>query len=141
MSSGKKQIAMSDKWRDKIKASNILKRLIQCGEGTLELDRTQAMVGLRLIDKILPSLQAVQVEQTIHHVGLTRVELDARLIALGHNPHVVWNNLEHNQEDKPDLSLPGTNNNEHAHTRINGEESNTCEEGSTPEVEDSADQL
>ena len=136
-----KHESMATKWREKIQASNIITRLIKAAEGTIEMDKVQAMVGLRLVDKILPSLQAIQVEQTIHHVGLTRMELDARLIALGHNPEKIWNNLEHNQEDKPVLSLPGTNNNEHAHVKNHDHEQNIAEKGSTPETEDSSDQL
>jgi len=92
-----KHISMQNKWREKIKGSNVLTRLIQVAEGTLEIDKTAAMVSLRLIDKILPNLQAVTVEQTVNHVGLTKWDLDARLIALGENPEDVWNTLANHQ--------------------------------------------
>jgi hypothetical protein len=49
---------MSQEHRDKIKNSNILYRLIKCGEGELEISQISAQVGLALINKVLPNLQA-----------------------------------------------------------------------------------
>jgi hypothetical protein len=77
-------------WRERIRASQILHRLIKCAEGELELTHTQANTGLRLVDKILPSLQAVTIEQTVNHVGLNRYELDARMQSLGINAKAAW---------------------------------------------------
>ena len=112
---------VTTKWRERIQGSQILWRLIQCAEGTLELTHTQANTGLRLIDKILPSLQAVTVEQTVNHVGLQKHELEARLIALGQDPTAVWNRLAGNVVDvipEPKLIKPVEN--------------QVVEEGSTP---------
>jgi hypothetical protein len=89
----KAQLDVATSWRARIKASHILNRLILCAEGELELTHTQANTGLRLVDKILPSLQAVTIEQTVQHLGLARHELDARLLALGQDPNKIWNRL------------------------------------------------
>jgi hypothetical protein len=71
----------------------MLTRLIQHVEGDLELSMSQCTTGLRLVDKILPSLQAVQVDVQVSHGQLPRHELEARLSALGMKPESVWNRL------------------------------------------------
>jgi hypothetical protein len=90
------------RWREKVQGSHILNRLIACAEGVdyyvagnlIEaMTHTESQVALRLVDKILPSLASVQVEQTVVHIGLQRHELDARLLALGQDPNKIWNRL------------------------------------------------
>lgn len=50
---------MSDAHRTKIANSQILKRLIEAGEGKLEMSAVQATVGLGLLKKVMPDLSAV----------------------------------------------------------------------------------
>jgi hypothetical protein len=54
-----KGFVMSQDHRDKIKNSNILSRLIACGEGELELTQVQASVGLGLMKKVFPDMQSM----------------------------------------------------------------------------------
>jgi hypothetical protein len=59
MSRGRKPgFLMSEEHRLKIKNSNILTRLIKCGEGELEISQVSAQVGLALMNKVLPNLQS-----------------------------------------------------------------------------------
>ena len=51
---------MSEEHRTKISNSKILNRLIECGEGSLDMSPTQANVGVALMKKCLPDLQAIQ---------------------------------------------------------------------------------
>jgi hypothetical protein len=51
---------MSHEHRTKIANSKILKRLIACGEGELELTPTQASVGMGLLRKVMPDLSATE---------------------------------------------------------------------------------
>ena len=51
---------MSDAHRTKIANSQILKRLIECGEGLTDMSPTQATVALGLLRKVMPDLQATQ---------------------------------------------------------------------------------
>ncbi len=51
---------MSDAHRTKISNSKILKRLIDCAEGEVDMTPTQATVALGLLRKVMPDLQATQ---------------------------------------------------------------------------------
>ena len=71
---------MTPEHRSKIANSQILNRLIDHHLGKLELSKTQVDVGLALLKKVMPDLQAIQ------HSGdadnpietITRVELVAK---------------------------------------------------------------
>ena len=52
---------MSDEHRTKIANSQILNRLIAAANGEIEITPVQAQVGLGLVKKILPDLQATQI--------------------------------------------------------------------------------
>jgi hypothetical protein len=52
---------MSDHHRTKIANSQILKRLIECAEGEVEMSSTQATVALGLLRKVMPDLQSTQI--------------------------------------------------------------------------------
>jgi hypothetical protein len=51
---------MSEEHRTKIKNSQILKRLIEHAEGTVEMSATQVTTGLGLLRKVMPDLSNVQ---------------------------------------------------------------------------------
>lgn len=59
ISRGRKPFVMSDDHRVKIANSNILNRLISCGEGKTKLEQSEITVGLGLLKKVLPDLSAV----------------------------------------------------------------------------------
>jgi len=48
--------------RERIQAAKVTDRLIQGFNGEVELSRDQIRIGLKLMDKVLPSLKAVEVE-------------------------------------------------------------------------------
>ena len=48
--------------RERIRAANMLDRLIKFVDGEIELTRLQAYVGLRLLNKVLPDLRAVAIQ-------------------------------------------------------------------------------
>jgi hypothetical protein len=52
---------MSEEHRTKIANSQILNRLIAAANGEIEITAVQAQVGLGLVKKILPDLQATQI--------------------------------------------------------------------------------
>ena len=82
-----------DKWAKRISDSNMLHELVKFSEGKIEMSAARANVILRLIGKILPDLQSVEVSATVNHVGLNRLELESRLLMLGKNPKQVWDSL------------------------------------------------
>lgn len=51
---------MTEEHRLKISNSNILNRLLKHMEGEVELTQTQVTVGLALLKKVMPDLQAIQ---------------------------------------------------------------------------------
>lgn len=53
---------MTEEHRTKIKNSQILNRLIECGEGKIELTATQASVGLGLLRKVMPDLSNTTIQ-------------------------------------------------------------------------------
>ena len=83
----------AERWRRKITQSNIMPHLLQYAEGKREMTAARAHVCLRLIGKILPDLQSVEVSATINHRGLNRLELETRLLMLGKDPKQVWDSL------------------------------------------------
>ena len=61
--------AMGDEHRTKIANSQILKRLIQHALGVTEMTATQVQAAIALMKKILPDLQAIEVQaDVIQHV-------------------------------------------------------------------------
>lgn len=83
-----------DRWRAKISGSSILNQLILFAEGKIDMLPHRAATGIKLIGKILPDLQSVSIEASINHSDLNRLELDAKLIALGMDPLDTWKGLD-----------------------------------------------
>lgn len=90
---------VQEKWRKKISGSNMLVELVKFSEGKIEMSAARANVILRLVGKILPDLQSVEVSATINHRGLNRLELESRLLMLGKDPKQVWNSLNGQNSD------------------------------------------
>lgn len=82
-----------DRWRAKISKSNMLDQLIQFAEGKIDMAPHRAGTILKMVGKILPDLQSVSIEASINHSDLSRLELDAKLIALGYNPQDAWDTI------------------------------------------------
>lgn len=55
------RLDIDNAWREKIRASNILHRLIEHAEGKIEMTASQVRTGLALLRKILPDLATLQV--------------------------------------------------------------------------------
>ena len=74
---------MSDEHRTKIANSQILKYLIEAGEGRRDMNSTQASIALGLLKKVMPDLQAVTVsgDPDAPLETISRVELVAPAIA------------------------------------------------------------
>ena len=92
------RMSVSDRYRIKISEANIVDRLIKHYHNQLSipLDNGQIMLGLKLINKILPDLQSVTVDVSVEHKQLTKLELEQRLLMLGRDPQVIWNQLNPN---------------------------------------------
>lgn len=102
------EISIADRWRERISRAKILERLLKHYAGELDppLDQGQINIGLNLIRKILPDLKSVDVSGRIEHQHFSRLELEARLIALGRDPEQVWQELEkRHQIDGKSLKL------------------------------------
>ncbi len=59
------KFAMSDEHRIKIGNSNILNNLIKHADGKLDMSSTQVQVGLGLLKKVMPDLQAITLDAKI----------------------------------------------------------------------------
>ena len=81
----------------KIKNANLLTRLIQYCNNELELTGKQVDVHLKLVNKYLPDLQAVQHNVDVNHNVVDIHTLNARLSALGHDPQSVFQAISNNQ--------------------------------------------
>ena len=85
----------SKRSRDHLKASHLLDRLIDHFHGKITLTSSQIVVGLKLINKVLPDLRQIDVTATVEHkVEITRETLTGQLVAMGHDPDKEWAQLE-----------------------------------------------
>lgn len=50
----------TQKMRERISAGKVLDRLLLAFNGEIELTQTQATIGLRLVNKIVPDLKAIE---------------------------------------------------------------------------------
>jgi hypothetical protein len=128
---------VTTKWRERIQGSQMLNRLIAHCEGKLDLSMSQCNTSLRLIDKILPSLQAVSVDVQVNHSGMGRFELEARLLALGQDPKLVWSKLSGHTIDHEASQVKSTN---QVDDHLSGKsliKSDIVEKGTTPASDES----
>ena len=94
MSTDVNRMQIADKWREKLKASNMLELLIQFVEGKIEMQPHRAQAILKLVGKFLPDLQATTLDITVNHKTMNRLELEARAHILGINPNDLWNSID-----------------------------------------------
>ena len=85
------RLSHKDRTLKKMSEAHIIDRLIQHFLGTLDppMDAGQINIGLRLANKLLPDLKAI--EQTIKDDRKkSKLEVDAALIANGIDPEKIW---------------------------------------------------
>ena len=85
------RLSHKDRTLKKMSEAHIIDRLIKHFLGELDppLDAGQINVGLRLANKLLPDLKAI--EQTIKDDRKrTKAEVDAALMANGIDPEEIW---------------------------------------------------
>ena len=91
----------SDKWthiRDQIKVNKAVQIInaVLAGEREIKgkpIKRNQEWLAWRVVDKMLPSLQAVSIDAQVNHVQ-TIQDVNAQLLMAGINPRDAWNLLE-----------------------------------------------
>ena len=89
--------AFKERSIEKIKNGMLLDRIIKFCHGQLELTGKQVDTHLKLINKVLPDLQAVQHNVDVNHNVVDIHTLNARLSALGHDPQSVFAAISNNQ--------------------------------------------
>ena len=105
-----------DRWTKKIQSSQVLNQLILYADGKIDMTPARANACLRLVSKILPDLQSIQVDTNINYRDLNRLELEARMISLGYDPATVWKQLDNVIEHE---SVPVINQDNHDNDDIN----------------------
>ena len=104
------RLAVADKWREKLKASNMVTLLIQFVEGKIDMQPHRAQTIVKLMGKFMPDLQAVAIDIHVTGSTLNRLELEARANILGIDVPTLWNDvnnqsvIEHESinQDEPD---------------------------------------
>ena len=89
--------SLHERWRDRISKGNILDRLMKHFDGEVDLTPSQVTVGLKIFDKMIPSLKHIEHSGMIEHHQMSIHDLNARLSALGHNPDEIWKQLNNNK--------------------------------------------
>ena len=90
------RMTSQERYRKKISEGNILDRLLKHFHNQLRvpLDNGQVMLGIKLVGKVLPDLQSIEVSGAINVNVMNRLELDARMITLGRDPSTVWASID-----------------------------------------------
>lgn len=65
MAARTRRTTVNDKTREKIRTTQLIKRLVQHVNGEIELSATQVTAALGLMKKVLPDLQSVEMDQTV----------------------------------------------------------------------------
>ena len=76
------KVEVTDTWRDKIKASMLLNRLRDHGDGKIKLTATQVKAIEVILDRITPKLSAVEQTVTDARDSMSEDQLVAQLSAL-----------------------------------------------------------
>ena len=90
------EVGMPERWRKRLSDSGVLDRLLSYYNGKIELSNGQVMLGIKFMDKLLPTLKQVEINATVEHKQLTKLELEQRLLMLGRDPKEIWNQLNPN---------------------------------------------
>jgi hypothetical protein len=67
MAARKKAIFHDQDTRNKIQAAQLINRMVKCVNGEVEMTNTQVSCAKALLNKVLPDLQAVQLEADVTH--------------------------------------------------------------------------
>ena len=60
MASTRRKVVLTDDWKENLRASNIMTRLMKHFEGEVELSRTQLDAAKIILAKILPDLKSIE---------------------------------------------------------------------------------
>ena len=65
MAARKNRITLNDKWREKIKTSQIINRVQKCANGEVELTSIQLKAAEILLKKTMPDLKQTDINQEV----------------------------------------------------------------------------
>jgi len=71
-----------DAWREQLRISQLMKRLVDCGEGRISLNPTQIKALEVVVDRLVPRLSATEVAEVNDLDSLSREEILERIRAL-----------------------------------------------------------
>jgi len=71
-----------DAWRAQLKVSQLMKRLVDCGEGRISLNPTQIKALEVVVDRLVPRLSSTEVVETNELDSLSREEILGRIGAI-----------------------------------------------------------
>ena len=71
-----------DAWREQLRISQLMKRLVDCGEGRISLTPTQIKALEVVVDRLVPRLSSTEVVETNELDSLSRDEILGRIQAL-----------------------------------------------------------
>ena len=89
--------SLLERTKQKIIDAMLVDDLVKFVKGEIEMTSTQANTALRLVNKFMPDLQAVQHDVSVNHNVQDIHTLNAKLSALGHDPNQVWQSIANNQ--------------------------------------------
>lgn len=75
MPARKNRTVLSDRWKDGIQATKIMQRLLDHGDGVIELSSTQITAYDKVLKKLVPDLSAITADiEATHTVEKVQVE-------------------------------------------------------------------
>lgn len=93
--------------RDKIRNAQLVDKLLKFIAGDLDMTGKQVDAALKLLNKTIPDLKAIEVRGTItHKAELTRESLDQQLRSLGLDPTAEWKRLQNQPVIEGTASAP-----------------------------------
>ncbi len=67
MAARKRKVVLTDSWKDGIRVTMLMKRLMDHANGAIELSSTQVRAIEIVLSKLVPNLQSTQLEANISH--------------------------------------------------------------------------
>lgn len=91
MAARKNVIVMTEEWREKIKVSQIMNRLVEHVNGRIQLSPTQVRCAEILLKKVVPDLSSTELKANIQHHYVMRAPTVAPTVEAWqqHNPQVT----------------------------------------------------
>ena len=71
-----------DAWREQLKVSQLMKRLVDCGERRISLNPTQIKALEVVVDRLVPRLSSTEVVEANELDSMSREEILARIAAI-----------------------------------------------------------